>query len=300
MPMLETESYLLNPGRKSRKARRRRGKARRSNKRGWFAKRGRYRGGKKRRFRGGVRYTRPKRSTVRSRRRGRRRKARRSNPHYNVPARRRRGGGRRRSNAGIAGVSLAFPADVLPFRLPIPGIPGEIANGVLQGVAAGAVVIGGYMISGALVNFIVSPAKADDAASKGENFVGKWARPLLFAATAGIIGSVVAMIAPKGRKATFGLLAAAGPGLRALGGFVKAIMDPPKEAGFMQDVYNLSVGLSDYLQVGQENGEGMEDIYEAGMGNEADEEMADYLQVEDIYEAGMGEEVGAEEEVVGI
>jgi hypothetical protein len=185
-------------------------------------------------------------------------------------------------------MSLAFPAQVLPFKLPLPGVLGDIANGIVQGVAAGGIVIGGYMISGALVNFVVSPTAAAEADAAGNAFKGKWVRPLLFAASAGIIAGVVSMVAPKGQKTAWSLLAAAGPAIRALGGVIKALMSPPAEPGIMQDIYNLSVGVADYLQVGQDD-QGVEDIYEAGMGEGEEVEMSD------IYEAGMGEGDGMED-----
>jgi hypothetical protein len=295
MPLLET-AYLLNPG-KRKKARRAKGSARRSNKRGWFKTRGSYKGGFRRRFPKGVRYTRPTKATRRkskSKRKG--------NPsrRFKVSFRKRPSKSRRSNpGRGMAG-ALNFPGQVVPFSVPIPGLPGQIVNGVVQGIAAGAVVFTGYLISGALVNFIVTKQDADAALAKNEVFKGKWARPLLHGASAGLIGAITAMIAPAKSKATWALLAAAGPGLRALGGVVKAIMDRPTAPGLTQDIHDISVGLADYLQVGA--------LYEAGMGDDDEmgqdelegddgDELSDYLQVgqddggmEDLYEAGMGAE----------
>jgi hypothetical protein len=304
MPLLET-AYLLNPG-KRRKARRTKGSARRSrrskNARGWFKKRGKSRGGFKRRFRGGTRFTRPTKATRRKSRRARRGGKRKGNPsrviYRSRPVKRSRRKARRSWNPGNMAGALKFPGQVIPFTVPIPGLPGQIANGIVQGVAAGAVVFTGYLISGALVNYVVTKEDAAMALAKGENFKGKWARPLLHGATAGLIGAVTAMIAPAKNKATWALLAAAGPGLRALGGIVQAIMPRPAAPGLTQDIHDISVGLADYLQVGA--------LYEAGMGDDElegddSEELSDYLQVgqdesgmEDLYEAGMGAEESEE------
>lgn len=164
---------------------------------------------------------------------------------------------------------------IVPVKLPLPGIVGDIANGIVQGAVGGAVVFVGYHVSGVIV----------DQAEKmlGDTLAGKFRRPVLFAATAGVLGSLVASIAPKGKGALWGILAAAGPGLRAAAGFITNIVGRPADAGIMQSAWDAAKGLSDYIQVGE--------LYEAGMG--------DYIQVgqdedesgmEELYEAGMGEE----------
>jgi hypothetical protein len=204
----------------------------------------------------------------------------------NRPSRRKHRKSSRRQNAGGngggAGGLINYP-EVLPLRLPIPGIVGKIVNGTIQGIVAGGVVFGGYVVSGIIVDMIVG--KQNEVASKGE-FVGKWGRPLAFSAIAGVLGGVVAMAAPKGKKATWAILAAAGPAIRAFAGlYVNLIGDK-----LGPDALLAAAGLGDYLQVG--------DLYEAGMGqgpeitdtwgdNEG-EMMDDYLQVGDLYEAGMG------------
>jgi hypothetical protein len=218
---------------------------------------------------------------------------------------RRRGGVRRRINAGITGLLSGSSADVIsvPFlkSLPLPGFLKAIPNTIVQSLAAGGLIIGGYFLSGYVVDVLVTAGDAEkaarDPAQGPDSFKAKWARPMLFGAVAGVIGGVIAMVAPAGKKATWSLLAAAGPGLRALGGFVKAIMKPPTETqGFAVDLYRFSTGLADYLQVG--------DLYEAGMGDGSASQvgdgeysdsmdnasMEDYLQVGDLYEAGMGQE----------
>lgn len=199
--------------------------------------------------------------------------------------------------------------EILPFRVPLPGIAGTIATNVVQGLAAGTIFMGGYLLSGALVNFLVTAEEAD---AEPDTFKGKWARPLLFAATAGLIGGLTAFLAPKGKKPFFAILGAAGPGIRALGGVLKAVMDKPTAPGITADAYNLAVGLADYIQVGDNEAPysyagtddyiQVEDLYEAGLGQE--EEVPEYEyeeesfepEVEDLYEAGLG----LEEEVVGI
>ncbi len=302
--MLGATAYLLNPGRK---VRRRRGKARRrrKNARGWYKKRAK--GSIKRKVGKGRRrrtvYTRPKRKTRRKSKRARRRRNPQEasysygrKPNMRRRRKRRKTSHRRRNPAGGGGLIATIP-QIIPFKAPLPGILGDVVNGVIQGVGAGGVVFSGYLISGALVNAVYSKeaAEASDSA-----FVKNWARPILFGVSAGLIGGLTAMIAPKGKKATFALLGAAGPGLRAFGGVIKAIMDRPDEAGFVQDIYDGATGLSDYLQVGDlyeagmgdEDDEGMDDLYEAGMGwEEEGGDMEDYLQVDGV---------GQDEEVVGI
>ena len=238
---------------------------RKKNNQGWFAKRG------KKSVEWSGRFSHPKRgSYLRTPTVGKRHKNR----------------GRRHRNPGIlGGLTLGVP-ELLPFRLPLPGIIGTVVNGVVQGVFAGGLVFGGYVISGAVVDFIAPKEK--------EGFLGKWTRPVLFGAVAGLTGGVVSMLAPKGKKAMWGLLAAAGPGLRALAGTVMAIS--PETAGKL----GLS-SLADYLQVG--------DDY-AGGPDQAIDGVDDYLQVDGMYEAGLGEgddEMGAiyeagmgEREVIGM
>ncbi|MGI0149553.1 MAG: hypothetical protein ACREDF_08500, partial [Thermoplasmata archaeon] len=221
--------------------------------------------------------------------RRRRRGSRRSNP---VVHRTRKARSRRRRNPEIMGVSLAPPATVAPLSIPIPGILGDIANGILNAAFSGTLVFGGYLASGAVVDFIWSKQDADSPGTG--DFKSKYLRPLLFGAIAGLTGSAFAMLAPKGKKMTWGLLASAGPGIRAISGLLMAFI-PATSTGALQEVRRAASGLSDYLQVdGETSSAGVEDylqvddIYEAGMGNGTG----------DLYEAGMGEE--EEEEVVGI
>ncbi len=302
---LET-GYLLNPGRK---VRRRKGKSRRrKNARGWYKTRRKgTRGAKKRKVGKGKRrrtvYTRPKRKTVRSRRR-RRNPEGASYSYANNSHRRKRGkrksSRRRRRNPVGTGMIFGSVPQVLPWKVPLPGILGAVTNSVLQGVGAGAVVFTGYLLSGALVNAVYSK---DDAEASDNAFVRNWTRPILFGMSAGLIAGLTGMIAPKGKKATFALLGAAGPGLRAMGGVLKAVMDRPDSPGIAQDFFDGATGLADYLQVG--------DLYEAGIGNdEVDEIPVEDAGVGDLYEAGMGWEaedgmddylqVGNDAEVVGI
>lgn len=296
-------AFLLNPPRrrtKHRKARRSKARARRSgarhsrrtrrsrrsrttrasrrsNKRGWFKSRGgrKYgRRGVRRRISGHRRYSRPTKKTY---------LARASNP----PRRRRRGGYRRNPGGSIGGFKLSVP-EVIPFRLPIPGFIGDLGNGIIQGAAAGAVVFTGYVVSGKVVDFVEGTVLGN------KNYLGAWQRPLLFATIAGATGGLVAMVAPKSKKAMWALLAASGPGIRAFAGIVNALI-PAGQTGIMADVKNAAGGLADYLQVGAYYEAGMGDTVEGGWGDEGEVGMEDYLQVGAMYEAGLGEE----QEVVG-
>jgi len=300
-------SYLLNPGRKTRKARRskRHGRLRKGSAaaKAW--------GRKMRALRGG------RVSRRKSHRKSSRRSSRRAKYVYTHPSKKtrnrlalgrrvnrrgwfkksKRGGVRRRINNGVAALLGGSSADVIsvPFlkNLPLPGFLKAIPNTIVQSLAAGGLIIGGYFLSGYAVDILVTVRDAE--AAPADSFKRSWARPLLFGAVAGVVGGVVAMVAPAGKKATWSLLAAAGPGLRALGGFLKAIMKPPTEQGFANDVYRFAAGMADYLQVG--------DLYEAGMGDGSASQvgdgeyndsmdnasMEDYLQVGDLYEAGMGQ-----------
>ena len=246
-------------------AKRGRRKSRKHNKQGWYSS------GKRK----GKGFKRAVEHTVYTYRKnpGRRRKS--------SPRKTRRN--RNPGNGGGVGGLINYP-EVLPLRLPIPGIIGKIVNGVVQGVIAGGVVFGGFVLSGVIVDLVVS--KFDAAQAGKGTFKGDWARPIAFAAIAGVIGGGVAMAAPKGKKATWAILAAAGPAIRAFAGiYINLIGD--KLGG---DALNVAASLGDYLQVG--------DLYEAGMGNGeeitdtwGDQEgrmMDDYLQVGDLYEAGMG------------
>lgn len=318
MTGLET-AFLLNPGVRRRKGRVRKSSNKRSrNARGWFKTRRKgTRGAKKRRV--GKRrkrrtvYTRPTRKTVRARSKRRR------NPsdmyaratRYPVsttsgrlmnPRRKKKSKSRRRRNpdGGMAGM-LAVP-QIIPFKVPIPGIIGTVLTNVVQGVAAGAIFTVGYLASGFVVDMVMTPADAAARVARGENFLGKWGRPLLFAGSAGLVGGLTAMVAPKGKKALFSIIAASAPGLRALGGVLKATMDAPTSPGLMADAYAFAGGMADYIQVedydpnaeendGVEDYLQVEDLFEAGLGEDDSPEM-----VEDLYEAGLGEEA----EVVGM
>ena len=231
-------------------------------------------------------YTHP---TKRTRRKSKRKRRRKRNPaHYKMNPRRRKRS-RRRNPAGVGGFLKAVP-QVSPIRVPLGGILGDVANGIVNGVFAGTLVFGGYLLSGVGVDIICTRADAREALAAGDNFKGKWLRPLLFAVSAGLTGTVFAMVAPKSKKATWSLLAAAGPGIRAAAGTIQNLI-APDATGAVAEVRMAAVGLADYLQVegGGETGtvedylQVEDDFYEAGMG--------------DFYEAGLGQE---EEEVIGI
>jgi hypothetical protein len=279
-------SYLLNPARKhkkSRKAKHRRGVARKHTRR--ISRKARRAGVKRRPY---YLFTRPtkkyakrvKRAFNPRRRRGSKRRRSNSRGWY---FKRSRGAKRRRINPGLGGVGkmLAPAANLLPIRIPLPGILGTIANGTVQGVAIGVAAFAGYVGSGYLVDALASKAKV---ATFQSTLARNWTRPALFAATAGLVGGLVAMLAPKGRKAAWALAASAGPGIRAASG-VLANLIPATASGTMAGVRNVAAGLADYLQVGA--------MYEAGLGEE-EEGVDDFLQVGEMYEAGLGEEEEAE------
>lgn len=273
------EAFVLNPPRRRARRSRKRGRRRRR-RNAPAASYGINRPRRKRRR---------KSTGRRRRRRSSSRRRRRRNPvatyGLNQPRRRRRRVGwsrrakpstygmtrRRRNPAGAAALQ------VIPFRVPMKGILGKVANGIVQGAAGGAVVFGGYYVSGKLVSAIEG--------GMGETMAGPWRRPLLFGATAGIVGTIAAFVAPRGKKALWTLLAASGPGLRMFGGLVANLI-PAEQTGIVGEIRNMASGLADYLQVGEE-------LDEAGLGTE-----------EEVYEAGMedflqvGEESEEEEEEV--
>jgi hypothetical protein len=272
--MMET-AYLLNPPR-HRKVRRVKSRARRRrnswpNDSAGHARAAR-KGWRRRRASSKRRKSNPTRRSYRRRRAGGRR---RNNPVHRI---RRRRGSRRRRNPGVGAMSLTRGVpQIVPVKLPLPGIVGDIANGIVQGAIGGAVVFVGYHVSGVIVDKVEK--------MMGDTLAGKFRRPVLFAATAGVIGGLVSMIAPKGKRGLFALLAAAGPGLRAAAGFLTNIVGRPAEVGFMQSAWDSAKGLSDYIQVGE--------LYEAGMGDYiqvGDDEDATGGAMEELYEAGMGEE----------
>ena len=285
------EAFVLNPGR--RKARRSKG-------------RGRKRTTRRRRKRNSNNNQTNRRSVAPNKgvRRRKKRKAtkrrRRRNPaaSYGINPRRRRrrrstgrGRPRRRRNHGPAsyGINpratglLAELPNVTGFKIPMKGMLGTIANNVVNGAAAGGVVWLGYWGSGLAVDQI------DEM--MGETMAGPYRRPVLFAAVAGVLGTGAAMVAPRGKKALWSILASAGAGVRAFAGFITASMDPPADPeSITGKMYSSAAGLGDWLQVGQ-------DIHEAGV----DGEVGDFLQVgEDIHEAGIdgfgGDGIEEEEE----
>lgn len=296
------ESYLLNPPR----TRRRRRKSARSHKRTRTRRRRnvarkptRKRGRRRNAWKGDRAGHR--RAEKKGRRRKRRRSARRRNAPVRARSRRRVGRKRRRSRGGNwranPGLLGAIP-QVAPFKLPLPGIVGDIGNAVVNGVFGGALVFTGYLVSGVVVDVVCTKEDAAAALAADDMFKGKWLRPLLFSITSGLVGFGVGMIAPKGKQALWGALAASGSGIRAAAGVMNALI-PTDATGVLANVRSGAAGLADYLQV-----EDYIQVDDAGV--------SDYLQVENgmgqIYEAGMGEEIYAggmeegfhEDEVIGI
>lgn len=311
------EAWLLNPAdaetREDNPGTRRGRKARRSHRRGRFVKgsaaakrymarlramqrrhRGGQRGRKKNpygRGKGKSRFTIARGHLYRSPSTGQFTKGRTSRPLARAP-----GGGwggnrgrrsRRRNPDGIAGASTA---QIAPFKLPLPGVLGQISNNVVQGVAAGAAFFTGYFTGGAVVDMIASPADALRWAQAGD-WRGKWARPLLFGAFSGVIGAGTAWLGKMLRfknPSLVAAIAAAGPGVRAFGGLMAALLPQgPTETGFFADVKRAAVGLSDYLQIGDYLQ--LEDDYSEGVGQDEDEG-----NMEDVIEAGEGEPVAAD------
>lgn len=274
-------SFLLNPGtrrrRKSRKVGRRFTSSRRRSRRSRNGKRHKKwgkvrkhsrrvnRGRARRRSFGGRRRRKASRRRINPGRRSRRRsrkssRRRRRNPVYwiNKGRKRSRRSARRsrrsyRRNPGVGGLSPkrlgAAPFSVIPLSFG-GGFIGNAANGIVQSVAGGAVFLGGYTLAGAVVDYFVSPPVAAPT-----TFTEKWGRPLAFASIAGIVGGAVAYIAGFLKMRNRGLitaLAAAGPGVRALGGFVKALIPADKLSapGLIGDVGRVAVGMGDFLQLG--------------------------------------------------
>lgn len=290
-------AYLLNPAderlenpKKHRKAKKssRRGRRTKYQSKAWMAKirgmRKRKHGGKRRKAnkpgffgsatrKGKGRKVHRRTVYTYTKNRGKRRGKRKSNRRRNA------GGG-----GGTGGLIQYTDTGILPFRIPLPGVLGKIANGTLNTFVVGGIAFGGYVLSG----FVVDTVEG----AMGETLAGKFRRPVLFAAVAGITAGVVSMIAPKGKKATWAIIAGSGAAIRALAGLYTALVAPPAagDTGFAAVIYGSANHLADYLQVG--------DLYEAGMGNGeeitdtwGDQEgrmMDDYLQVGDLYEAGMG------------
>lgn len=212
-----TRRYLRKVGRRARRSASRRRKnpsrRRRHNARGWFKRKGSYKGSIVRRF--------PR---------------------------------RRRNPGGMGGMlALATPQTLLPIHIPLPGILGKVANGMVQGVAIGVAAFGGYVLSGYVVDLFADKAKV---AASGSNFVKNWGRPLAFAGLAGLTGGVVAMLAPKGRKASWALAASAGPAIRAVAGALSVLISPTS-TGILANMRSAAGNLADYVQVG--------DFYEAGV-----------------------------------
>jgi hypothetical protein len=193
-------------------------------------------------------------------------------------------------------ISMATPQTLIPFRVPLPGILGKVANGVVQGVAIGVAAFGGYVLSGYVVDFVLPKTGAGGTDVSTNSFVKNWARPLTFAALAGLTGGIVAMIAPKGNKAGWALAASAGPALRAVAGAVaNLIPNAPGSTGVMDNIRVAASHLADYVQVGAFYEAGVSDfqtsdggftsgdsgfaggpsLYEAGV--------SDYVQVGDDY-----------------
>lgn len=172
---------------------------------------------------------------------------------------------------------------VVGFRVPLPGILGKVANGIVQGTAAGGIVFGGFILSSYLVNPI--DAKLQKTAADGSKTptLGKFQRPLLFGAISGLAGTVMRMGAKmlKGNPLLWFVLGAAGPGLAAIASIVDSTMDKQKAqnaGGITYRILKVATGLSDYIQMGDE-------AIEAGVGDEAIEAgvngVDDYIQMGD-------------------
>jgi hypothetical protein len=294
-------AYLLNPADERLENPKKRRKARKSKKSGrkggyyrskaWMAKIRKMskRGRKKKSHR---KANRPGFYSTKTRRKGKGYKVAHKRTVYTYTKNRGRRRGKRKSNrrrnagggGGTGGLIQYTDTGILPFRIPLPGVLGKIANGTLNMFAVGGIAFGGYVLSG----FVVDAVEG----AMGETLAGKFRRPILFAAIAGVTAGVVSMVAPKGKKATWAIIAGSGAAIRALAGLYTALVAPPAagDTGFAAVVYGSANHLADYLQVG--------DLYEAGMGNGeeitdtwGDQEgrmMDDYLQVGDLYEAGMG------------
>ncbi len=135
----------------------------------------------------------------------------------------------------------------------------------------------------ATVGGLVSSAVVNSVADTVSPMLGKWTRPVLNATLAGSIG-MLARFLPFKNKRGIGIALAALPAIKAFAGIVANLWTtPPAQDSFLLPLYDAvrTTGMSDYLQVGDDQGD-------AYAGTE------DYLQVGDddgmgaLYEAGLG------------
>jgi hypothetical protein len=140
-------------------------------------------------------------------------------------------------------------AQVIPFKIALPGIAGNVVNGTIQAAAAGLVFFTGYFGSGAMVNYFIPAVPQDDPTS----FKNTWGRPILFGAIAGFTGGLTAWLFRRlgfKNSALIAAIASAGPGVRAFGGILKATLgNQLGNPGFVGDVARGAVGLSDFIQL---------------------------------------------------
>lgn len=181
----------------------------------------------------------------------------------------------------MGGGLIASVPQVIGFRVPVGGFLGKVANGIVQGTAAGGVVFAGFVLSGYAVNAVDAKMKKAD----GTAVLGKFQRPVLFGAVAGVMGGIMRFGAKfvKGNPLLWTILGAAGPGLAAVASLIDATMDKQKSAdsgGIIYRLNKIATGLADYIQVG-------DDAIEAGVGDAGgaieagvgDDGVGDFIQV---------------------
>lgn len=158
----------------------------------------------------------------------------------------------RRRNPGLGSITSALgsPFSIVPVSFG-SGIVGKLAGGVVNGLAGGALVATGFVVSGFAVDALVGTAA--EAAADVSTF-GKWKRPLAFASIAGLIGTGVGYLADKAglkNKGVLITLAAGGAAARAFGGIVNALAPDSwkTDQGFLGSFVRNSGALADFMQL---------------------------------------------------
>ena len=187
----------------------------------------------------------------------------------------------------MGGLISTVPSVLPAIHIPVKGMLGKIVNGAVQGGVAGGVVLTGAIISG----YIVAPIDNKLRKADGTEMLGKFQRPILFGAVAGLTGTIMSFAAKmvKGNRALWFMLGAAGPGVRAFASFIGHVI-PETSTGVMANIKNFSTGISDYLQM-----DGMSDYLQT---EQVGEEVSEAGLSEEVVEAGVGDDSDYEQEGV--
>jgi hypothetical protein len=243
-------ALLLNPPKRRRKKRK---KARRRKSTG--RKRKTVRRKKVRRRNAAPRRKNARRRVVRRRRVTRRRNpARRRRTSSYRPRRRRRTRRRvtrRRRNPAALGLMRDMP-QIIPLRIPVKGLPGKMLNGMVQSIAGGGVVLGGYASSGYAASKLMEMKWYQDAvAANPSGFVARWGKAVFYAGFAGVASGLAALLAPKRAKGMWALLAGAGSGVRAAVEVTRNLIPAQDAAGNVSVVHRLlpASQMGDYVQM---------------------------------------------------